>query len=55
MKRAKPRKIPVHLLLDEPLAVALDDHRRREQELPNRQDAIRKILARVLLGKAKAA
>ena len=53
MKR-QPEKTPIHLLLDKPLAIALDDYRRREQELPTRQDAIRKILQRVLIGNAKA-
>jgi hypothetical protein len=52
--KARQDRATIHLVLEKPLATALDDFRRRDEDLPTRQHAIRKILERYLMGKAKA-
>jgi hypothetical protein len=52
--KSKDGRAIIHVVLEEPLATALDDFRRRDEDLPTRQRAIRKILERVLIGKGKA-
>jgi hypothetical protein len=52
--KSKDGRAIIHVVLEEPLATALDDFRRRDEDLPTRQRAIRKILERHLIGKPKA-
>ncbi len=53
MKR-KQDKAAIHLILEKPLATALDEWRLRKRYFGSRQGAIRTILARALLNNTKA-
>jgi hypothetical protein len=46
-------KAAIHLILEKPLATALDEWRLKKRYFGSRQGAIRTILARALLGAAK--
>jgi hypothetical protein len=53
MKRKQDKAANIHLILEKPLATALDEWRLRKRYFGSRQGAIRTILARALLNNTK--